>query len=333
MTTPAASSVADVLGGSWRISALLWVLITGTDLALLLLDPAGGIPRSGAWLTWALLVVAAGAALFPRRDPLRAGWSALAAGLAVVAAAAVFWDPPSEESGYSPWYLRAAATVLIVIVLRRRPAVGWVGMALLTAVVLTWAAVSGEDVAHWIGVIARPLATLVAVQVAAIGLSLAARTVAAYQAEQRQRVRSEVLRSAAIRERRTELAAIRSLSTSVLERIAADEDDPAVRKEAILVEGALRDVLRGRRLAREPLTTEARAARQRGVEVVLLDDLGDDLRDEQPGNALASDALVWAADLVRRAAGATATVRLSRRRGRPYVTVLAGDDDIASREF
>jgi hypothetical protein len=118
----------------------------------------------------------------------------------------------------------------------------------------------------------------------------------------------------------------------VLERIANGEDDPELRAEAILVEAALRDVLRGRRLAGEPLTSAVLEARQRGVDVTLLDDL-----DDRGATELAEDqrdaALTWAGDRVRATTALTATVRLSRRAGRPIVTVLTGDDDVASREF
>ena len=331
MTTPPASSVAAVFGSSWRISVLLWSLMSGTNLLLLLLDPIDGMPRPGAWLTWVLLAAGAAFAFFPRRDPLPARWTGFAAALAVVAAAAVFWDPPSEASGYAPWFLRSASTVLMLLVLRGRPAAAWIAMMLVTAVVLTWAAVTGEDVGRWVGVVARQLATLVAIQVVAFGLSRAARTISAYRAEQRERVRSEELRSASIRERRAELVTIRSLSAPVLARIAHGDDDPALRAEAILVEASLRDVLRGRRMAAEPLTTAVLDARRRGVEVTVLDDLGDgDLGDRELDDAQRADALMWAAERVRGAASA-ATVRLSRGSRGALVTVVTGDDDIESR--
>ena len=327
-----ASNVAAVFGTSWRIALLLWGLITATNLMLLLLDPANGVPRAGAWVTWVMLSVAAAAVFFPRDDPLGARWTWFVAALCVAAGSAVWWDPPSEASGYAPWYVRSATTVIVVLVLRRRPAAAWCGMAAIVSAVLIWAAVSGEQVTSWIGLLSRQMATIVVIQVTAVGLGWAARTIAAYRAEERERVRSEELRSASVRARKVELGAIRALGTPVLERIANGEDDPELRAEAILVEAALRDVLRGRRLAGEPLTSAVLEARQRGVDVTLLDDL-----DDRGATELAEDqrdaALTWAGDRVRATTALTATVRLSRRAGRPIVTVLAGDDDVASREF
>ena len=339
MTESRDSNVAVVFGTSWWLGPLLLTIMCTTNLLLLLLDPVDGIPRPGAWVTWSLLAVGATAVFLPRAHPLAARWSTLAAACAVASVAAVFWDPPSETSGYAPWYLRCATTLLIVIVLRRRAAVAWVAAAVVTAVVLAWAAVSGEDVERWIGLLTRQMASLVAIQVAAWGLSRAARTIAAYRAEERERARSEELRSASIRERRAELAAVRTLSVPLLARVSRGEDDPALRAEATLAEASLRDVLRGRRMAAEPLTSAVLEARRRGVDVTVLDDFGsgepvgsdlgvDDLDDVQRAEALA-----WAAERIRGApaSAATATVRLSRGSRGALVTVVTGDDDIETR--
>ena len=327
---PRAANVAAVFGTSWRIALLLWGLMTATNLILLLLDPATGVPRPGAWATWIMLSVAAAAVFFPADDPLAARWTWSVAALCLAAGAAVWWDPPSEVSGYAPWYVRSATIVLVVLVLRRRPAAAWSASVAVVAVVLIWAAVSGEQVLAWVGLLSRQFATIVVIQITAVGLGWAARTIAAYQVEERGRVRSEELRSASIRARKVELGAIRALGTPVLERIAHGEDGPALRAEAILIEAALRDVLRGRRLAAEPLTSVVLDARRRGVDVTLLDDLDDrgaiELADDERSTALS-----WAAERLRASDGSTVTVRLSRQAGRPVVTVVAGDDDVASR--
>jgi hypothetical protein len=336
-------SVAEVFGISFRVDVLLWLLITGTNLILLLLDPVDGAPLPRAWATWVLLAVAAAAVFFPRGHPLAPRWTWFAAAAAALGASAMLWYPPTEESGYAPWYLRSGITLLIVLVLRRRPAAAWVAAALVTLTVLLWAATTGEDVGRWVGLISRQLASIVVIQIAAIGLGRAARTIEAYRSEERARVRSEELRSAAIRERRSELATIRTLSAPILERIARGEDNASVREEAILVEASLRDVLRGRRLAAEPLTTAVLEARRRGVEVIVLDDVGDgDLGKDDLDDSQRAAALAWAADRVRAAAGggvpvgtagSHVTVRLSRGSRGPLVTVLTGADDIVTREL
>jgi hypothetical protein len=332
--TPEPSNVAAVFGTSSRASAALWALLSGTNLILLVLDPVDGIPLPGAWGTWMLLAIAAGAVFFPRGDPLAPQWMWTAGVLCVLAGAAVFWDPPSEASGYAPWYVRSVTIVLVVLLLRRRPAIAWGAGALAVAAVLTWAALSGEDVGRWVGLLARQLATLVVVQVTAIGLAWAARTIAAYRAEEHDRVRSEELRSASIRERRAELASIRALAAPLLIRIARGDDDAGLRVDALVGEAALRDVLRARRLALEPLTTAAHEARQRGVEVILLDDLGETGAlgaDGEPDDARRDEALRWVAERIRVTARGTVTVRLSRGVDGPVLTALTGDDEIATR--
>jgi hypothetical protein len=331
MTAPP-EDVAAAFGSSRRVAVAVVVIIAGANLALVLLDPADGIPRQGAWVTWALTAVGASALFFPRGDPLVLPWAGVVLAAAVLAASAVLWDPPSETSGYAPWYIRSATILLVVLILRGRPAAGWIGAALMTVVVMGWVVTSGEEIGPWIGVLARQLVTFVPIQIMALGLAWAARTVAAYRAEERHRVRSEELRSASLRERRREVARIRSLSAPILERIAEGEDDAALRAEATRVEASLRDVLRGRRLAAEPLATAVRAARERGVDVSLLDDLGETGPSaEEFSGERREAALEWAADLVERSVGDTATIRLAHTPEGPAVTVFSGSGDVISR--
>ena len=342
--TPTVSSggappqVATVFGTSRGTGLFLWLLLSGGNLVLLLLDPVDGIPRPGAWVAWAALTVAAAGVFFPRGDPLGAWWTGVAATLSVVAAAAVVWDPPSEASGYAPWYLRSATIVLVVVVLRRRAAAAGIATIAVCVTVLTWAVASGQDVGHWIGVLAGQTA-LVVIVVTAIGLRWADRTIAAYRAEERERVRSEETRAASIRERRAELTTVRALSAPVLERIARGDGGARVRAEATRVEAALRDLLRGRRLSAEPLSTAVHDARGRGLEVTLLDDFSaTDLGYvDESASELDRDQrrelLAWAAERVRAAAGATLTVRLSQAGDRPLVTILTSEVDIVARAF
>jgi hypothetical protein len=78
------------------------------------------------------------------------------------------------------------------------------------------------------------------------------------------------------------------MSRPVLEQFAAASENlghvptaaaftPQLLAEGRLVEASLRDAMRGRALFREPVITAAREARIRGVEVILLDDSGDDV--------------------------------------------------------
>lgn len=67
----------------------------------------------------------------------------------------------------------------------------------------------------------------------------------------------------------------------LLERVASGEElTAAERAECRLTEASLRDAIRGRGLATEEVLAEARAARERGVSVSLIDDRRIDIEDE-----------------------------------------------------
>jgi len=85
----------------------------------------------------------------------------------------------------------------------------------------------------------------------------------------------------------------------------------------------LRDEIRGARLAVEPLASAVRAARGRGIDVVLLDDAD--------AVTLAWSDLEWAADVIADIDGDRITVRLSG--DLPTITIATSDGDVAHRRI
>jgi hypothetical protein len=151
-----------------------------------------------------------------------------------------------------------------------------------------------------------------------------------------------VLRSEAARRRHTESAEIRQLIEPFLREVAdgidsaaggvIDGDSSTRRAEARVLESDLRDLLRGRRLAREPLLRAAHDARERGIDVVLLDDLPEDTSDLDA----VRHGVTWAAEQLEGTVETPVTVRLARSlTGRAVITFVAGpeSDSFTSREL
>jgi hypothetical protein len=112
-------------------------------------------------------------------------------------------------------------------------------------------------------------------------------------------------------------------STCAPRPIASGDVSSAQRQEHRLLEAVLRDEIRGARLTVEPLASAVRAARARGIDVVLLDDA-----DEV---TLAWSDLEWASDVIADIDRDRITVRLSG--DLPVITIATDDGDVVHRRI
>jgi hypothetical protein len=284
-------TLTSLLGLTQRISVVGWAVFVATTAALLLLsgDAAG---RGQDWVAFAL--IAAAAALSVTRMPhvLPPSRTGAVAVLCLAASTLPLWVPTQEYVSFAPWYLRAITEVAAWLVLRSRPVQAWIAAVLASGVL----ALLGQPVA-----LVRQLATLLAVQILILALGWAVRTIAALRVEERLRVEQDSAREVAVTTRRTELAALAERAEPLLTKLATRTPSAALRRDAGLLEAALRDTLRGRRLAVEPMGSAALRARRRGIDVVLLDDL------DEPWSS--PSGIAWAADLLTDATESV-TVRL-----------------------
>lgn len=183
---------------------------------------------------------------------------------------------PDDERPFAHWHLGAITLVLLVMALRGRIGMAWVGYFVMAGVTVLWAERSGLGVAAGIALVIRHAGTLLAGTLVAASLNRTARTLAALNRERDLRVAQEATQTAAIGERKAQLDRINALARPALERLANPHvPGDAERADCLLVEAGLRDAMRARSLCLEPLTSAARQARSRGVEVILLDDGGD----------------------------------------------------------
>lgn len=193
--------------------------------------------------------------------------------LVAVSAVTCAQDAVPDQSYVQLWYLTSAALVLVGLAVAGRPWSAVLG-AVATAATVAWGVAAGRVVpVDAIVALAR------AINIVAFGVLLvvASRRVqsASARAEAAELLAHQV--RARRRARRAELAVrggeLERLVGARLERIA---DGPPLtaddRRACAALEGRLRDLHRGGRLARPPLIAAAMDARARGVDVTLLDD-------------------------------------------------------------
>ncbi|MEN2738900.1 ATP-binding protein [Microbacterium sp. X-17] len=293
------------------------VFVIGQGLAAL----AAGI-TSSSWLPPVVLVLlllfgeALRRAARPRLSARNAWIIGLATALVVLVAT---WIVPYTFGDL--WFVGAAAFLFVGLALLGRPAVA-VTAQLAVAVGIVVLAIVQDGPVDTIGhVLTRPLLM--------VGLAVILHVVVG-----RMRRRAGALHSAAVVESgrrawdaaaRAELAArgarLRAQVLPLLDRL--DGTGPLTdgdRRARLRIEGELRDEVRAGVLAREPLVSAARAARERGVDVVLLDD-----SDGTASDAVTDDIARWMAPLVD-AAGQSVVGR-ALPPGRPALATLTADGE------
>jgi hypothetical protein len=183
--------------------------------------------------------------------------------------------PPGGWPGYASWSLGAGVTLCWGLLMRERRLAAWTGFGLLAATTFHWVLGTGQPLAMAPRMLASHLISLIAWNLIAVWstrfsrqAALSGRRVgqlAALREVQRETARLTALRMESVARR----------SRPLLERIVtAAAMTPQLRLEARLLEAELRDEIRGRLFTGTPVVAAARSARQRGADVVLVDDSG-----------------------------------------------------------
>lgn len=327
MVTPRRDrDVGELLGlvGPWAWVFLGLYAVVFTTLALV-----DGLPNVGAPVTFgALVLVMAAATLIaaPSATPVPVPRLVVIGALAWASVAVMFIDLPVRRSDpLSSWELVAVNFVLFVLELRGRIVAAWalMGVVMLTAVV--WSLIHSGQPWPGIALTYGQAVSLAAGTVFAIGLHRTARSIFAQQDAERFRAAEEAARSAGDAHRSAELAEVRRLAGPLLARIVAG--DPVDPGEAVGLEAALRDRIRGRSLAIEPLVGALGRARERGIDALLLDDLGDAAIAPEVARELAA----WAAAHVDTARGTHITVRLAVAPDGAVVSIADADGVVGER--
>jgi hypothetical protein len=271
----------------------------------------------------ALMIGAVFLMVLPGKYPLHPASAATVCGVVLLAAVSVTVLLPGDGRwpGYSSWQFGAITFALVALSLRGRTRLAWATMAGVILIIVGWSVATDQGAAFGLNLLVRQVGLLAVGSAFAVAFERADRRLR-HLADARRR--SAALQHAAdirVSERIAEAGRLVAIAAPAFARIRASTvptDD--VRREYLAIEAALRDAIRARGLSVEPLVASARAARLRGVTVLLLDDAQRDL-DE----GLARTVATWIADLLDEVDDGAVTARLTLADGGAAVSVV-GDD-------
>lgn len=175
---------------------------------------------------------------------------------------------------YATWYVAAVATLMAATAIRQQRFISWLGLGIMVVQVIAWGGVGSITTTGIVGAVALVFAG----QAISTGLSRTAREAKAF-ADQAALEAAEMAATTAVREqRKAQSAQTLRQALPILRRIAEAKGDlsDSDRHEARLLESELRDEIRGRNLMNDRTRDAIRRARQRGVEVIVLDEGGLD---------------------------------------------------------
>ncbi len=168
------------------------------------------------------------------------------------------------------WYVSGLGALLAVTAIRGQQAVSWIGASVLSLEVLVW----GGTGALFNSGLAGAMSLVVAANVLAYAFSSIERETRNYLDKSIEIEAAAAIESATRLERSIRLTETLRVSYPLLQKIAAGPLDEESKQEAKLLEAQLRDRIRGRELIDSNLQQAIRAARLRGIEVVVLDEGG-----------------------------------------------------------
>lgn len=264
-------------------------------------------------------------------DPFPMLW-----GLGVVAAVTVstllvaFQLPDVAQVGRASWHLGANAWLLFFLALRRRAGLAWLGYSLMAAGTFAWALTSGRSPLSAVYLLDTHAAILFVATLFGIFLRRTARTINDYEDKALDGAMETAAAVAAVDIRRQRVQELQASAGPLLERIARNErlPTPEERKEYRAAEALLRDGVRGRSLATPAIEAAATSARDRGVDVTLLDDRGEPLATAEAMTKLAG----FVVTTLERTDGGSVTVRLHPK-GRDVAVSIVSTSPVHSERL
>ena len=193
---------------------------------------------------------------------------------------------PSHLTDYATWYVLGVGTILATTAVRGRLAQAWIGLVILVIEIAIWGGVASLASTGLPGV----LSLMVTGHAVSLGVSRAVKNtqelnrkaaltvIETASIEAAGQVRSKLLEKTL----RTALPAL-NLIAALGGNLDADQ-----KREALLLEAGLRDEIRGESLLNDEVRQAIKDARNRGVEVLVLDEGGlQDIPSQQVDDLLA----------------------------------------------
>ena len=302
---------------------ILYVLIT-------LLEVRAGSYRHLAPVIAGLLAIGLSALALLKRRP---GYSLPARTAALVAAAAggadaliIFQIDFAGWPSYTSWCIGASSVLCCGLIVRERPRQAWAGLLLIITVIGVWTLITGRNPITIFALGSGQFSTLLIWHsTARISIAITARTAASEAAgaeiiaRRRAHQESEVLM-------RQAMTSVRRRVGPLLTAIAEGAPITAgMRTKARMLEVELRDERRAPFFTGTRVIESARAARTRGIDVILLDDRGT-------GNGLTHEAqkavIDRASQALDDARAGQVVIRLLPPHQRPGLLSIVTDDDI-----
>ncbi|PJJ55597.1 ATP-binding protein [Compostimonas suwonensis] len=272
----ASDSYADLLQLSSVPARIMVALFVAVHAVLAFGSLAAGMSLWAVLLSFLAIAAAGVWATWPGPDPLPLSWSWAIVG--VVFATTVLQTLQLQPGGwpeYATWHLGANTILLLTLELRGRIRLAWIGYSIMAATTIVWAVAVGLGGLVGLDLVIRHAGTLLVGTFFAIWIKRATATLRTVNAERMSRAGHEAATVASLQEREEQLRRLDRLALPLISTIARGQTlSAADRHRCLLLEATLRDGVRGRGLYVTELTDAAFAARERGVDVVLLDDGG-----------------------------------------------------------
>jgi len=323
VATPESADLVRLLRLSSIGAKLIFGLFAGTEIVMWL--TAGG-KESQTWqgiLGLALVLAAAARTVLPGSFPLPFFQTLAIVATVPLSTALIIWQLwTTGWPGYGAWVIGANMFVMIALGLRGRSGWAAVGMLLLIAAVLSWAISTDQGVVHGLLLVSREAGTFVLGTIFAVLLRRTARRIHEFNVARERQAAEDAAAAASASERTQQIDRLLTLIGPALQKIAESAAvvmTPDDRLELTVTEAFLRDTIRGRLLAVEPLVTAVEHARRTGITVELLDDSGDpefDADSEQK-------ALSWIVERLAAVAAGTFTARIVAVGDELELTVVA----------
>ena len=277
-------------------------------------QPASSVP---IMVAMGLYVVATAASLWPD-NPMRMSLPLALFNVAVCIAIPLIvgsqLDGSSGELGYATWYVAAVGTLMTITATRKRTQLALIGVGALVVHTVLWA---GVGALGQMGVIGSVVWVVAAVLLSR-ALVKASRDARQYARAEREASGWHAAQEAHLYERQVRLTQTMRLAMPMLRRIieSSGQLSEAERQECRLLEAAIRDEIRGRRLLNPAVREQVMTARRRGASVTLLDEGGIDDLDgaelEAVLNTLATAIAGTSADkIIARTSADSATIAVT----------------------